>query len=151
MSFLDELATQSHSNDGPAVCPGCKQALQPSELGSSAIQRCAGCNGVWMGFEAFDAVPGLPAEQLESYKQEADSGFTLSASRSPRQCPNCNNSMINFHFRSQVWLDWCEEGHGMWLDRGELALVHQIRDEAQSLSAAESNQLKGQIDSLKGS
>lgn len=102
-----------------------------------------------MGFEVFDAVPDLPAEQLEGYKQSADSEHTLSASRSPRQCPNCAEPMINFHFRSQVWLDWCAEQHGIWLDRGELALVHQIRDEARSLTEAETGELQNQVIRLK--
>ena len=56
--------------------------------------------------------------------------------------------MINFLFRAQIWLDWCPDGHGMWLDRGELALVHQIRTETEALSDEQKQKLLEQVAGL---
>jgi len=45
--------------------------------------------------------------------------------------------MRNYDFRNGVYLDSCPNGHGIWLDRGELEIVHRIRQAAGELTREE--------------
>ena len=55
----------------------------------------------------------------------------------------------SFLFQSEIWLDWCEDGHGMWLDRGELAVVHKLRCAAGRLSEEQRDRVRAEVELRK--
>lgn len=149
MDFLRELFGQHQPSQEPARCPQCHLALENIHLGEVPVQCCGLCNGVWLSLDDFERIPALAPEHVEGFLHDTESSVTLSASVSPRQCPNCKGAMTNFLFREKVWLDWCPEGHGMWLDQGELAVVHHIRNEAEAMTEEQKAQVKEQLEGLK--
>jgi Zn-finger nucleic acid-binding protein len=149
METLREFLGESKPGGEPANCPQCQLALTPSTLSGEEVLLCSRCNGVWLSFDCFDKVPHLPEADVAPFQDPPDTELSLKASRSPRACPNCARPMINFHFRQEVWLDWCDEGHGMWLDRGEMALVHRIREQSQALSEEQKQGLRDQVGAIK--
>lgn len=149
MDFLREFFGHSKPSGGETQCPQCESGLMPSTIGAETVWLCSKCNGVWLSFDSFEKVPQLPADEVAPFQEEPDSQLTLTASRSPRACPTCAKPMINFLFRQEIWLDWCDEGHGMWLDRGEVALVHRILKASPPLSEEQKQGMRDQVGAIQ--
>jgi Zn-finger nucleic acid-binding protein len=52
-------------------------------------------------------------------------GHTFNRSSELRNCPVCSIKMDNtqFQYSSGIWIDSCPEGHGIWIDGGEMQLL----------------------------
>jgi hypothetical protein len=75
-----------------------------------------------------DEATAEKASRVVDADGQADVGHTFAPSRLPRACPSCNQAMENFAFdESGIWLDACNQGHGIWLDQGELKLLAKRR------------------------
>lgn len=135
MDFFRELiGNETQTHDG-GKCPVCRMPLELARIHEIDLHRCPQCQGSWMSFSAFEQLDALSEDDLEAFQEEPEAQYTFQASGSPRACPECEHAMIDFLFRDQLWLDWCPEGHGMWLDKGEVRLVHRLRAAAEHLTA----------------
>lgn len=96
-------------------CPNCSntQSLELAEdnKGSS----CSECGGIWFSqetlialCEAHDYDPNIVNLHLSEEKKRHAS----------KNCPVCKTRLITSSI-SEVELDWCENGHGVWFDKGE--------------------------------
>jgi Zn-finger nucleic acid-binding protein len=115
-------------DDHPAIaCPVCPGAeLRAALLGDTRLHECGGCSAVWMHAAAF--------ERLCASREQRASALALLAPPLPGAaaggpvryvpCPECRKLMhrVNFARASGVIVDVCQ-GHGVWLDRGELQRV----------------------------
>lgn len=143
MDFLLDLfsaPTAPDASDAPPVCPDCLQELVRSKAGEIPLHKCPHCQGTLLDLESFQRIGLLPAEALAAFPHTA--GVQNPSSRA---CPVCELAMVNFLFRGQIWLDWCQDGHGMWLDRGELATVHALVKAAEQMSPEERSQAHAQV------
>lgn len=138
MGIFDALfGRKSGPPTRPAQCPNCHRELTVCFVDEFALSRCDGCRGLYCTSDDFEKIIAKPDADLSEAREMPDTDHTFRASVSARGCPQCGEPMHNYMFRSQVWLDSCAHGHGIWLDRGELAMVQQARQAASQLSPAE--------------
>ncbi len=118
----------------PVACQQCDGRLEKVQESPGALLRCSSCAGTWLTAECLqrvltDAEAETPEVAAVLAKDgEADIGHTFAPSRQARLCPTCSQEMENHKFeQSGVWIDSCSEGHGVWLDKGELQLLARRR------------------------
>jgi Zn-finger nucleic acid-binding protein len=112
------------------LCSACQAPLSSVEGERHILARCAECRGTWISHSQLHEVLG----QISSTAGEIDSdgyadiAHTFAPSRANRPCPECRKCMENFKFEATgVWVDSCPDGHGLWLDNGELRLLAERR------------------------
>jgi len=119
-------------------CPKCNVPLKSTIYEDVEIDKCEKCNGTWLDDgeivkiiqtkeEVFD--PKLVRETLAL-------GFTGVPPKEQQtvvNCPKCQAGMaaINYDYSSGIILDRCPEGHGLWLDGGELEKVQIVREKSE--------------------
>lgn len=113
-------------------CHTCKVSLSPESMGPRLLERCQECRGTWISQAQLKEILEQAAESLEEgvaaveSDGHADIGHTFAPSRLARGCPQCKLDMENFKFEETgIWVDSCPDGHGIWLDEGELRLLAQ--------------------------
>ncbi len=126
-------AVRETVGDATRKCPRCSLTMQTVRLGTTNVQECQRCNGLWLDVRSFENI-------CASREQQA--ALLGGASRAPQNtakdavpikyvpCPQCAQLMnrINFARCSGVIVDVCK-GHGTWFDREELSrIVEFIRD-----------------------
>ena len=112
----------------PLVCPECKKEhLKEWERHGVKLYICSVCEGCFLSQEGLNNLLNFQGKEEwpELFQQNADSNHTWQRSDETRFCPGCNLRMDNmqFQYNSNIWVDYCNKGHGVWLDRGELKLV----------------------------
>jgi Zn-finger nucleic acid-binding protein len=114
-------------------CHACDVPLEEVLAGDHSLLRCPSCQGSWLGAAALAATlcrqnPTEDLLKIAEAEGEADIAHTFAPSRLKRACPVCAATMQNDRFEdSGVWIDSCPEGHGIWLDSGELKLLREWR------------------------
>lgn len=108
-------------------CPHCQSALVIVEFQQVEIDVCPGCGGCWLDAEEIGYLLHGEFRQPEQLDER-------SGARSERRCPLCGARLRTGPFPdSRVEVDVCPMGHGLWLDRGELASLLKQRDLAPSV------------------
>lgn len=112
----------------PPVCPQCRTPLASAADTAVAFFPCSTCRGIWLSAEAFAELLRRAEEQVADVGQ-GSSEHTLARSDTSRLCPCCERRMDNYQFEYQsgIWIDACPDGHGVWLDGGELELIRGYR------------------------
>lgn len=107
------------------LCPRCNIALTLIEVDGERVLMCGNCDGVML--RKLDHVMGLSEDQL----RDSAACETLFADHPevdlhpPAPCPVCRQPMRRAIYSSDsgVTVDICGNGHGIWLDDGELARI----------------------------
>lgn len=97
-------------------CPNCDNDLVQTKRDRIEVEYCPSCRGMW-----------LSRQELQELEDEAfdlgeDEKGTLifSATATIRKCPQCGKLMKRFEYRLyDLEMDFCEDGHGFWLDADE--------------------------------
>ena len=95
-------------------CPSCRVPTVVLELRGVEVDYCLSCRGLWLDTGELDVLLGAelgtpPTQWLETGKL------------GKRLCPHCSRSLRLAHFPgTTVELDVCANGHGVWIDPGEL-------------------------------
>ncbi len=96
-------------------CPRCNGELRVEDYKGIEVDRCLECQGMWLDYGEL--------EQLEEVVLDRDeiAGTTVfSPLKGELPCPKCGEAMQRFSYRAySLELDFCQEGHGTWLDAGE--------------------------------
>jgi Zn-finger nucleic acid-binding protein len=111
-------------------CPRCQQEMEKSSYESVEIDHCAGCKGKWLDSGELSKIIEIKEESFENSLihhtlQAAHSGFVIAEEESVELCPICSDRMgvINYQYKTGIFLDTCPKGHGIWLDVQELEQV----------------------------
>jgi Zn-finger nucleic acid-binding protein len=94
----------------------------PIDLGATRVLECAGCDGLWIDAEVFEALcANREAQAAVLHRLEARTPAPSSAVVKYRPCLRCGTMMnrVNFGRLSGTVVDTCR-GHGTFLDAGEL-------------------------------
>jgi uncharacterized protein len=115
------------------LCPACKNEMIVVEYHHTELDYCTVCKGVWFDNVEMDLMLktlGLekPDYLLENllYHPEADT------TEKRRKCPICGKAMklINVSDKTNVIIDICPVGDGLWFDNGEVVrMVKQLAAE----------------------
>ena len=115
----------------PALaCPACTGRLSAEYARGAKIQRCLGCNGLWLNPGDLQGMVDPPADDGKAALNVAQMRRTIQSMVPPaetqryRKCPVCEAVMRrrNFGDRSGVILDECKS-HGVYLDAGEFDAI----------------------------
>jgi Zn-finger nucleic acid-binding protein len=116
-------------------CPRCRIDMSSITLGGTAMRECEKCEGLWVGFAAFEKICAEREQHTVVLGQALPlrAPKTFSGAELPKTvyipCPQCSQLMnrVNFAHCSGVIVDVCR-GHGTWFDREELrGIVEFIR------------------------
>jgi len=114
--ILADLEKQFAQNPMPASqrnCPECSEKMSLVYVGEIEIDCCMSCSGVW-----FD-----PGELKDLTGEDKDvPSDNLKFRPSKYTCPDCSTRMNEFVFKqpSNLLVDRCPFGHGVYLEKGEL-------------------------------
>jgi Zn-finger nucleic acid-binding protein len=104
-------------------CPRCSVPMSPHTVlaGPNAvlIDTCAtSCAGIWL--DSGDLETGL--DVTDDLQQLVLTREYLPDCRQPAGCPICSQQMHRYrwNYTSPVTLDQCPDGHGIWIDGGEV-------------------------------
>lgn len=106
-------------------CPKDNGNLISKTVEGVGIEECEICGGLWFNKGELSQV----IEQSESDYNWMD--FDLwreeghfKTSDSALNCPQCDKKMVAITYgEKNIQLDLCEDGHGIWLDKGEFKSV----------------------------
>lgn len=105
--------------DELVLCPRCTgQALQPKLFGSSTLDTCPGCAGMWLDSQELTSLVGAWKDQPRSSNERPASELL---------CPRCCAPLQrrDYSDKRQTVIDQCPACQGVWLDRGELEAILQ--------------------------
>lgn len=111
-------------------CPRCQQAFQSNTYEKINIDNCPHCGGVWL--DAGELLPIITARDALFTRDLVEKTLKRAHTKIPKaeqdvvlSCPHCSGAMhpLNYNYSSGIVLNACPNGHGVWLDKDELAGV----------------------------
>lgn len=85
------------------------------------VDYCVACGGVWLDRGELELLAGMALEKTPAVPFPHPR-------RGRRRCPRCQSRMRRGMLEgTEVELDACPRGHGLWFDRGELQDVLRAR------------------------
>ena len=123
-------------------CPVDDFTLKQETYEGVVIDVCPHCSGVWLDAGELEALQKtqdsdfreVTTTDLDQVRAAEDMGRALS--EGPRGCVVCDAELVKkeYAFTSQVMIDNCPNGHGMWLDKGELSRLEMFFEDEQDLA-----------------
>ncbi|MEP2669356.1 MAG: zf-TFIIB domain-containing protein [Cyclobacteriaceae bacterium] len=110
-------------------CPIDQSPLIPKIYEESfEVDSCPACEGIWLDKGELSKIQDI---QINDYKTELNKipdyvGKSILVAKSKNapaiNCPVCDRELERreYGYGSQVMIDSCVNGHGVWLDKGEL-------------------------------
>jgi Zn-finger nucleic acid-binding protein len=104
------------------------------------VDECGSCQGTWLDKGELEAIQATVERDYSKELSRAPNVVRDSAEavaqekRGPIACPKCNAEMDvrPYGMGSQVVIDVCPAGCGLWLDKGELAALEQFFERSQA-------------------
>lgn len=118
-------------------CPRCGGALRTAEYEGVEVEQCPGCGGYWVPGYRLSRIIEIrercfSIEEIAAFKElnQAHQG-TVHPAADAIQCPECGTPMQQNHYNyaHEVLIDRCPQGHGIWLDPGELEHIQMAVEE----------------------
>lgn len=95
-------------------CPACGEAMIAVEYRDVEVDTCAACGGVWLDGGELEALVG------SALPPSAPGGL----GPPDRDCPVCVAKLVKGRYgATEVVVDKCPHGDGIWLDAGELEAI----------------------------
>jgi len=122
-SHCGARAARTEVADAKQLCPRCQAEMKVVMIGSSSLEECMKCEGLWVDVTTLQqicaerekqaAVLGMPGPPTENAGLEKNIRYL--------PCPVCHKLMnrVNFARCSNVIVDVCKV-HGTWFDKDEL-------------------------------
>jgi len=102
------------------ICPSCKAPMVILEFERIEIDYCAECGGVWFDTGELELLlEGTSNKPLFKF------GGAGKTTEKRLRCPRCLKRMAKTRSGSEKagLIDRCVNGHGIWLDKGELEKI----------------------------
>lgn len=112
-------------------CPQCGKTLDEIKLGTSRVDRCEECGGIWFDKDELKAVRDERDEELSwldfDLWSDADQ---LVAGGTFIDCPRDGSPLYRIGYGpSGVLVDVCPQCHGIWLEMEELGKIQRSLQE----------------------
>jgi len=106
-------------------CPRCHSELRVENYQGIEVDRCPNCEGMWLDYGELDQL-----EDTVFDKDELKASLMFRSFEGELICPKCGGRMQRFNYRDyNLELDFCEQGHGTWLDAGEEKRVLELMEQ----------------------
>jgi Zn-finger nucleic acid-binding protein len=106
-------------------CPNCHAELHEKSYKGIDVDFCDNCQGMWLDADELDEL-----EDKAFDEDDLKGSLVVSSSPSDRHCPHCDSQLKKFQYRLySLELDYCESGHGYWLDAGEEKRVLELMNQ----------------------
>ena len=106
-------------------CPRCMVELKVENYKGIEVDRCPSCQGMWLDYGELDEL-----EDVVLDIDEIKGTMIYKSSKGQLACPVCDKAMQRFNYRFyNLELDFCDEGHGTWLDEGEEKRVLELMEQ----------------------
>ncbi len=110
------------------ACPRCSGGLSMEQYEGVSVHRCPGCGGYWVPRTGLARIVDIrektfTPEQKQAYAEIAKKAHGLVNNEiSKIDCPECGKQMKQnrYPLATEVIIDRCPSGHGVWLDAGEI-------------------------------
>ncbi|MBL8066143.1 MAG: zf-TFIIB domain-containing protein [Chthonomonadaceae bacterium] len=109
-------------------CPGCGNELASTFLGSTLVEVCSNCGGIWFDeAELIKVITDDPASM--NMVDQVQHSQATEISHIHRRCPKCECVMSSYHYayKSAILLDGCDQCGGIFVDQGELTDIESFR------------------------
>ena len=113
-------------------CPYDAVSLHPRRLESDVqVDGCPICAGVWLHQGELEAIQASHShDRIDPDPDSIGMAFEMARqeARPPGPCPVCGEELSRreYAYTSQVMIESCPRGHGLWLDEGELRRLEQF-------------------------
>lgn len=122
-------------------CPVDDFTLKPVTYEGVTIDTCPHCAGVWLDAGELESIQTAQASDFRDVPTgamdsvSAAQGMAKAKQETPRNCVVCHSGLEQkeYAFASQVMIDQCPKGHGMWLDKDELARLEMFFEDQEDL------------------
>ena len=106
-------------------CPRCNCELAVENHQGIEVDRCPNCGGMWLDYGELDQL-----EDTVLDKDKLKGSLMFRSFQTELACPKCGGRMQRFYYRANnLELDFCEEGHGWWLDADEERRVLELMEQ----------------------
>ena len=97
-------------------CPNCNAELVQKKRDRIETEVCPSCEGMWLSCQELAQLE----DEVFDFGDDKKGSLMFGFDASPRKCPQCEAAMKSFQYRLyDLEMDFCEEGHGYWLEAGE--------------------------------
>ncbi|MFN7016976.1 MAG: zf-TFIIB domain-containing protein [Fimbriimonadales bacterium] len=116
------------------LCPVCQIELKPQVHLGVTIDVCPACAGIWFDEGELTRLNQLDDEILPRIDSLYQPQVTSYDPPWERLCPNCREPLrsYNYLYTSNIRLDTCERCGGVWVDNGELEVMHRVLQDARA-------------------
>lgn len=123
-------------------CPIDDFTLATETYEGVTIDRCPHCRGVWLDAGELETIQETQdvnfrdVPESEATKAAAAIEMAKAKSEGPSACVICQDEMEKreYGFASQVMVDTCPKGHGVWLDQHELSRLESFFEDEQAFA-----------------
>lgn len=103
-------------------CPKCDSTLERKTYRGIEVDYCGNSKGMWLDAEELDEL-----EDQAYDKDEYKGSLVVSSTPTEYPCPHCGQPLSRFQYRLySLELEYCENGHGYWLDENEAERVLEL-------------------------
>lgn len=110
-------------------CPADQTEMQKQTYeGTVETDYCTTCNGMWLDAGELEKIQEVNVndytDELKRIPDYVGKSMLMAqpADRPELKCPQCDAPLERreYGYCSQIYIDSCINGHGVWLDKGEL-------------------------------
>jgi uncharacterized protein len=95
-------------------CPKDSTDLVKKHRDGVDMEYCQSCGGMWLTRQELNQLE----DDVFDLGDENKGTLVASATETTLRCPECNKPMERFEYRFyELEMDFCEDGHGFWLDK----------------------------------
>ncbi len=124
--------TMLQERTGGLLCPHCSSPMARCQARGMSLDRCNACGGLWLDGGELGSLLQLDREALLDIRDRfggGRAGLNIPGERTRALCcPNCHRALREhpYGLQSGVLIDSCPYCRGLWLETGELAVVHEF-------------------------
>lgn len=138
-------------------CPRCAVPLRSVSLRDIEIDTCDRCHGLWFEEDELKRAVETTGDKLAETSALSDSwNAEVTRAEAPGQgelaCPKCGKTMPRYRYAvtTDVILDGCPAGCGVWVDEGELRKIFNFMVESRKpLDPKQYEEIQKKLDAIK--
>ena len=112
-------------------CPNDNVDLQRTTYKGCEIDVCVGCKGIWLDYGVLTEIltnsepDWSPAKEQRILQRLSKYNIAPLGEDRDLVCPHCGEILdeVNYQGNSNIIVNPCSAGHGLWLDHGELLSI----------------------------